>query len=340
MIYKLKYLLLVFSVISCVKLNPEEVNTNITLNGNGLVLVGNEGNFQNGNASLSSYNINTQQTTNNIYQAINQELIGDVLHSIYHSDHLLYLVVNNSGKVIVIDDESLEKKMEIRNLVSPRKIIKVDNSKFYISDLYANEVTVYNNYDGAIEKIPVDGWCEDIIIQNGKAYISNITNNQLYVVNTSNDTIFDSISVGSNPVSIKEDSRGNIWVLCQGNLTNNENPSISIIETSTNLILKSFTLTNNFSYPSSLDIDIQTNQIYFINKHIYKIQNLNDTVANEILFNNNNNFYNLKINPYTKDVYITDAKDYVQNGTLYIIDSIGDFVEEIATGIIPKSIVF
>ena len=340
MIYKLKYLLLGFSVISCVKLNPEEVNTNITLNGNGLVLIGNEGNFQNGNASLSSYNINTQQTTSNIYQAINQELIGDVLHSIYHSDHLLYLVVNNSGKVIAIDDESLEKKMEIRNLISPRKIIKVDNSKFYISDLYASEVTVYNNYDGAVGKIPVDGWCEDIIIQNGKAYISNITNNQLYVVNTSNDNIFDSISVGSNPISIKEDSRGNIWVLCQGNLTNNENPSISIIETNTNLIIKSFTLTNNFSYPSSLEIDIQTNQIYFINKHIYKIQNLDDTVANEIWFNNNNNFYNLKINPYTKDVYISDAKDYVQNGTLYIIDSIGNFVEEIATGIIPKSIVF
>ena len=340
MIYKLKYLLLGFSVISCVKLNPEEVNTNITLNGNGLVLIGNEGNFQNGNASLSSYNINTQQTTSNIYQAINQEVIGDVLHSIYHSDHLLYLVVNNSGKVIAIDDESLEKKMEIRNLISPRKIIKVDNSNFYISDLYASEVTVYNNYDGAVGKIPVDGWCEDIIIQNGKAYISNITNNQLYVVNTSNDNIFDSISVGSNPISIKEDSRGNIWVLCQGNLTNNENPSISIIETNTNLILKSFSLTNNFSYPSSLEIDIQTNQIYFINKHIYKIQNLDDTVANEIWFNNNNNFYNLKINPYTKDVYITDAKDYVQNGTLYIIDSIGKFVEEIATGIIPKSIVF
>ena len=340
MIYKLKYLLLGFSVISCVKLNPEEVNTNITLNGNGLVLIGNEGNFQNGNASLSSYNINTQQTTSNIYQAINQEVIGDVLHSIYHSDHLLYLVVNNSGKVIAIDDESLEKKMEIRNLISPRKIIKVDNSKFYISDLYASEVTVYNNYDGAVGKIPVDGWCEDIIIQNGKAYISNITNNQLYVVNTSNDNIFDSISVGSNPISIKEDSRGNIWVLCQGNLTNNENPSISIIETNTNLILKSFSLTNNFSYPSSLEIDIQTNQIYFINKHIYKIQNLDDTVANEIWFNNNNNFYNLKINPYTKDVYITDAKDYVQNGTLYIIDSIGKFVDEIATGIIPKSIVF
>ena len=45
------------------------------------------------------------------------------------------------------------------------------------------------------------------IIQNGKAYISNITNNQLYVVNTSNNNIFDSISVSSNPISMKEDSR-------------------------------------------------------------------------------------------------------------------------------------
>ena len=240
----------------------------------------------------------------------------------------------------MIDDESLEKKMEIKNLVSPREIIKVDNSKFYISDLYANEISIFNNYDGTIEKIPVNGWCEDIIIQNGKAYISNITNNQLYVVNTSNNNIFDSISVSSNPISMKEDSRGNIWVLCQGDISNNENPSISIIKTNTNEILKSFSLLNNLSYPSSLELDNETNQIYFINKHIYKIQNLDDTVATKIWSNNNNNFYNLKINPYTKNIYITDAKDYVQNGTLYIVDSIGNLKEEISTGIIPKSIVF
>ena len=73
-----------------------------------------------------------------------------------------------------------------------------------------------------------------------------------------------------------------------------------------------------------MELDNETNQIYFINKHIYKIQNLDDTVATQIWSNNNNNFYNLKINPYTKNIYITDAKDYVQNGTLYIIDSIGN----------------
>ena len=40
--------------------------------------------------------------------------------------------------------------------------------------------------------------------------------------------------------------------------------------------------------------------------------------------NNGNTFYNLSIDPYNKDLYVTDAKDYVQNGSLLIIDSIGN----------------
>ena len=94
------------------------------------------------------------------------------------------------------------------------------------------------------------------------------------------------------------------------------------------------------SYPSYLNIDIETNKVFLINNHIYKFQNLDDTLPQLIWSNNNNNFYNLKINPYNKDLYITDAKDYVQNGSLIIIDSIGNFKEEIGTGIIPKSIIF
>ena len=139
---------------------------------------------------------------------------------------------------------------------------------------------------------------------------------------------------------MKEDSRGNLWVLCQGDNSNDELSSISIIETENDAVFKSFNLENNQSFASSIDIDNQTNQIYFINKHIYRIRNLDDTLATKIWSNNSNNFYNLKINPYNNDLYITDAKDYVQNGILYVIDSTGNLKEEIATGIIPKSIVF
>ena len=132
---------------------------------------------------------------NNIYQSINQEPIGDVLHSISHIDHQFFLVVNNSGKIIVIDDESFIKKFEIKDLISPRKIIKINNSKFYITDLYSNNISIYNRYDQTIIEIPVNGWCEDIILQNGKVFVCNVSNDQIYVINVNNDLIVDSIQL-------------------------------------------------------------------------------------------------------------------------------------------------
>ena len=322
----------------CVKLNPEENSNNVSINGNGLVLIGNEGNFQYGNSSLSSYNKNSGEISSNIYQSINQSLLGDVLHSISHIDHQLFLVVNNSGKIVVINDETFEYEYQIDNLLSPRKIIKVNNSKYYITDLYSKSIYIYNAYQKTTSEISVNGWCEDILMQNGKVYVCNVANNLIYVINSNDDTIMDSISVGQNPVSIKEDIKGDLWVLCQGSVSNNEDPSISIIETHTLQVIKNFNLESNQNYPSSMNIF--KNEVFFINKHVYKISSIEDTVQEIIWENTGNTFYNLSIDPYNKDIYITDAKDYVQNGSLLIIDSIGNLKDKVITGIIPKSIVF
>ena len=72
--------------------------------------------------------------------------------------------MNNSGKIIVIDDESFLKNYEINNLISPRKII-VDNSKFY--NIYANKIFIHNQFDHSLREISLSGWCEDMHI-NGK----------------------------------------------------------------------------------------------------------------------------------------------------------------------------
>ena len=145
-------------------------------------------------------------------------------------------------------------------------------------------------------------------------------------------TLFDSY------IKIKEDVKGDLWVLSQGSVSNNEDPSISIIETQDLQIIKNFNLESNQSNTSSLNLF--NNEVFFINKHVYKISSLEDTVQEIFLNNTGNTFYNLSIDPYNKDLYVTDAKDYVQNGSLLIIDSIGNLKNEVITGIIPKSIVF
>ena len=126
-----------------------------------------------------------------------------------------------------------------------------------------------------------------MLMQNGKVFVSNINNNMIYVINSSDDLIIIVFMLNQS-VSIQEDSRGIYGVLSQGSL--NGNPSINIIETQNHSIIKSFYLENNQSYPSHLNIDNETNKVFLINKHIYKFQNLDDTIPQLILPNNNNNF--------------------------------------------------
>ena len=87
---------------------------------------------------------------------------------------------------MVINDETFEHEYQIDDLLSPRKIIKVNNSKYYITDLYSNSIYVYNAYQNTTSEISVNGWCEDILMQNGKVYVCNVANNQIYVID-SND---------------------------------------------------------------------------------------------------------------------------------------------------------
>ena len=329
-----------FILICCVNLNPEENNNDININANGLVLIGNEGNFQYGNASLSSYNKITNETNHGIYENINQSNLGDVLHNIIHIDHELYLVINNSGKIIIIDDETFLFKREINQLNSPRKIIKVNNGKYYITDLYANAIHVYDSYENTLDEIKVSGWCEDLIYHNGKVYVCNVENDLIYLIDSNNNLIIDSIPVNENPKVIQQDNLNQLWVLSGGNRQNNISASISLINPETHEIVREISLPNDESSPASLRINNSTNEVYFINNHVYKINNIEDSNPEIIWENTGENFYNLEIDPYTNDIYLTNAKDYVQNGSLLIINHQGDFKSEVNTEIIPKSIVF
>jgi YVTN family beta-propeller protein len=332
--------LILLLVVSCVKLNPEEVNNSTTINSDGLVLIGNEGNFQYGNASLSSFNKTTGETNYNIYQELNDSQLGDVLHSISHIDHDFYLVINNSGKIIIVDDQSLLYKNEINQLNSPRKIIKVNSGKFYITDLYGSKLYVYNSYDESLGEIKVTGHCEDLLKHNGEAFVCNVENNQIYVIDINSNSLVDSIPVVDNPICIKEDNLQRLWVLSSGNSQNNISSSISIINPQTREIINTFSLENNESSASKLRINNSTNEVYFLNKHVYKINSINETNPELIWINTGENFYNLEIDPYNNDIYLTNARDYVQNGALIVLDNQGNFKGEYDTQIIPKSIVF
>jgi YVTN family beta-propeller protein len=343
MIRYISYLSVLFILnVSCVKINPEPIeNPNVITVGNNDLIISNEGGFQSGNASISIYNKDENTVNNNLYQSINQSNIGDILQSITHINHELFLIVNNSQKIIIIDDRTFEYKSEINGFISPRNLIPINSNTALVTDLYANKIFVIDlNNKSIISEIDVNGWCEEMILHNGKVYVANVEGNQLYVIDTYSNQITDSISVTENPSELEIDYLNNIWILSKGDITNNINPTLSILNSTNDSIIYINTLDSFNGSPSNLTMNSNRSYAFFIQSDVMKTKINYPLQLETIYYNTGQQFYGLGIDPYNKDIYLSDAIDYVQNGTIYRLDSTGNEKDVFSAGIIPNQFLF
>lgn len=101
-----------------------------------------EGNFQYGNATLSYYSPSTKTVNNEIFFRTNGMKLGDVAQSMTIHDGKGWIVVNNSHVVFAIDVNSFREVGRIENLPSPRYIHFVSNKKAYVSQLWDNRIAI------------------------------------------------------------------------------------------------------------------------------------------------------------------------------------------------------
>ncbi len=111
--------------------------------GDGLFIC-NEGNFQYGNATLSYYNPTTKKIENEIFMRANAMKLGDVAQSMIIRDGIGWVVVNNSHIVFAIDINTFKEVGRITNLTSPRYIHFVSDEKAYITQIWDNRIFIVN----------------------------------------------------------------------------------------------------------------------------------------------------------------------------------------------------
>lgn len=318
-----------------------------TLPTKGLFVV-NEGNFMYGNASLSFYDPAARKVQNDLFYNTNGLPLGDVAQSMVVRDSLGYIVVNNSGKIYVINSSTGKYVGKITGLSSPRYIHFLNNEKAYITDLYAGQVTIVDPITFQITgRVPTPGHAssEQMVQWDNFLFVGCWSfDNTILVIDTQTDLIVGEIKTGTQPGGLVIDKNNKIWALCDGGWANNgtaaRNPVLQCIDPLTKTIEKSFPLGAD-AKPSRLAINGSLDTLMFINNGIWKL-GINQIALGDkpFLGIDNHVYYSLAIDPQTSEVYVGDAIDYMQRGLVYRCSAQGAKIDSFKTGIIPGAFCF
>jgi YVTN family beta-propeller protein len=326
----------------------------------GGVFIVNEGNFTYGNGSLSFYDMETGEVLNDIFYNTNALPLGDVPLSMTIRDSLGYVVVNNSGRIYVINTSTFRYVGKITGLTSPRYLHFVNESKAYVTDLYARSIAIFNpltmEVTGAIDvsnpKGGVHQHSTEQMVQYGKYVYTNCWSfdNQVLVIDSEIDEVIDSIEVLKQPNSMVLDRFHNLWVLTDGGFEGSpygyEPPGLMKIEAGSEEATLVYRFENG-ELPRELHINATGDTLWFLNRHLYRVplESGTDPVP-ELLIESpyspgyNGGYYGLEVDPSSSELYISDAVDYVQRGMVYRFAPDGFPLDTLRVGISPAAFCF
>lgn len=317
------------------------------------IFIANEGNFTYENASISFLDYETDSVYNDIFFQKNNFNLGDVVQSIFIWKNKAYIIVNNSSKIVVIDNSSIEYLKTIKGLSSPRYMILVDSQKAYVSDLYSQYITIINLLKDEISGFIKVGRSTEKMIKwyNYVFVVSWSFSDKLYKIDINNDIVVDSLTVGMQPNSLVIDKNNNIWILCDGgnylDTSQNQIPKLYCVNPYNLEIIKTIDVGNRRNSPHHLCINKNGDTLYFIinswnnqtsNAGIYKIS-INDSLLpkNPFIKQGNNKFYSLYLT--STNIYVSDAIDFLQKGVILKFDYKGKLLKKYRADIIPGEMI-
>jgi YVTN family beta-propeller protein len=334
------FVILSLVIISCSK-EPTFPVSNYSFGGG--VLIVNEGNFRGVNGSLSFYSYDSSKITNDLFYTVNGRPLGDVPNSIITHADKAYIIVNNSGKIEVVNSSTLASVETITGLISPRYMTVINDNKAYVSSLYSDSVAIINLTTYAISGyINLRRTSEVITLAGNKAFVANWAGGkEVMVIDAVTDKLIDSISVGIEPESMVVDKQFMLWVLCDGGWDKQNNPELDVIDVFTNRVVKQYVFPTKEESPSCLKIDGSGQTLYYLDQGLKQMDISAGSLPQSTLVQElGAHFYKIAVNPINSDIFITDAVDFQQAGYVLLYKNNGLFVSKNKAGIIPGSMCF
>ena len=326
----------------------------------------NEGNMNQNKASLDYLDFTTGEYRSNIYGQANPTIVkslGDVGNDIAAYGSKLYIVVNNSNLVEVVNAHTAKHIAQI-NITNCRNVTFHNNHAYVsaylgiVGDPHAPNGAVYEIDTATLQitrKVTVGRQPEEMAIVGEKLYVANSGGysppnyeRTVSVIDLASFAEIKRIDVAINLEKVKADQYGDLYVTSRGDYYTIP-PDLYVIDTKTDSVKKDFKMP-----VSNLWIDGDTAYMYSVafsyvtgkNTIAYSMINVKDeTVLDKQFITDGTDKqitvpYGIAVNPVTKEVYVADAKNYVISGTLYCFDTNGKKEWSITAGDIPGHFAF
>lgn len=364
---------LVVTIISCRKdemiflSDSSEVSIPLeTVKYSGFYLL-NEGNMGMNRASIDLFEYNKGTYTRDIFSERNPNItkeLGDVGNDIKIYGRKAYATINVSNFVEVFD---VETGKHIKQIHVPNcRYLAFKDGKAYVSS-YSGKVEINPNAElgfvaeidtlslEVTRRVTVGYQPEEIVIKGSKLYVANSGGYRVPNYDTTVSVVdipsfkeVKKIEVAINLHRMQIDRNGDIYVSSRGD-HNDVLPNLFVIDSATDEVKQKLDI------PVS-NMTIDENKLYFYgtpynyntgsNRISYGILNTDtkQLITNNIIKDGTEKNiqipYGIAVNPETKEIFMTDAQDYVGTGFVYCYSPDGILKWKTTGGNIPAHIAF
>ena len=318
------------------------------------ITISNAGNYNATNASVSiltQTNGIVDSIQNAIFESVNGVSLGDVLQSIAVNDNYMFLAVNNSHKIEVVDRVTF-KSVKTISINSPRYMTIIDDTKAYISAWGStntgDEVSILD-----LESLTITGTIstgesgpEAMLLVDDFLYVTHSgghgSSEAVTIINTNADTVYKQLTAYVAPSAIIQDANETIWVNCRGAYTQDWS-SVTMamikIDPTTQEITDTIELGTSTEATVRLLKD-NTGQTLYYKKGdgIYSLDISTSTVNESPLISGS--FYGLGIDPANGNI-LTGAYNFTSSeNSASIYNKSGELISTFDAGIAPSEFYF
>lgn len=350
--------------VACDDLEDKSTSTtidgNITETGTAEIYILSEGLFNLNNSSLAKYSFKSNKLVKNYFKDLNKRGLGDTANDIALYGSKLYIVVNVSSTIEVIDFQTGISIKQIPMFTDngssrqPRHIAFYENKAYVCS--FDGTVARIDTTSLQIESFTKAGRNpENICVKNKKLYVSNSggldyseglgVDNTVSVIDIESFTEIKKIEVGPNPGCISPGPDEAVYVATYGsNIADGDfnfvkiNSQTDEVERIYNEKVMNFAIdNNNIAYLYNYNYNTEASSIKVLNLRT------GETIRENFITDGTkiSTPYSINVNPYSGNVYITEAYSYTITGDVLCFNTNGQLLFRLnRIGLNPNSVIF